>query len=535
MRQSRSSLTRSNYAILWLAGGLIVAASLAHGDGTPGATRWAFLHISVALGIAWFAFHFIKTGTARLGAPHLAAFALFGYAALSLLWSSDPQQGLHQLFNATGLLAAFLVAPYIRQAIPAALMVAMAGALVLAQVAPAGTFGGFGNENFITAYLLIALPFGLLAPSFGLLVGVIAVAYLVFWNGSKAEWFVGGFVALISLWWSVGRRQTNLVAASILTAIGAGSIGLLWPIFRDSVVTRAELWVNTARLIADAPILGHGFGSFMYEFPRLQEWHIALFPDWGIQQHGVAHHAGAAHNEYLQLFAELGIVGLALGIGLIASLFLPESRRGRPGDAIHLAALAAVAIGAVVALIDFPAQNAATGLLLALAIGVLSGKGRKVVLPAGLWPRAVVGGAVALGLIVAIGHYGIRSYVAQVEMAQAREAMRDGRYAHAVQWNELALRRLSWDWRIRIQYPLALSALIKQMQPDELSPRLQDHYYRVGASASPDLPALMIMRFEDLLNTERNADEAFEIYERLKAQAPLRARQSINHIEGLVE
>ena len=119
-------------------------------------------------------------------------------------------------------------------------------------------------------------------------------------------------------------------------------------------------------------------------------------------------------------------------------------------------------------------------------------------------------------------------------MAQAREAVKDGRYADGVRWNESAMHWLNWDWRVRVQYPMTLSALIKQADV-ELSPRLQDYYYGVGASASPHLPALLLIRFEDLYNTQRNADEALEVYTRLKTQTPIRATQELRQIEGFVE
>ena len=520
-QQSPSLLTRSN---LWLAGGLIVAVSLAHGDGTPGAARWALLHVVVVLGIGWFLVHFLKKGEVRLNAAHACAFALFGYALFSLWWSSDPLQGRHQLFNSLGLLAVFLIAPYIRQAIPSAVMVATIGALVLAHALPETIHGGFGNENFLTSFLLIALPFVFFAPSFGLLVGAVVLAYLVFGNGSKQEYFVIVVVGLASLGWATVKGWSHWgVLAGFLGIVAFGAV-IGWPLYADSAMARIEIWIDTLRLIALSPVWGHGFGSFMYEYPRLQEWHTGVFTAWGIQQTGVAHHAGAVHNEYLQVVAELGLVGLA-GFGALV-WYSMRGAFSKDKDDIHLAALASVIVCASLALIDLPAQNAATGLLLALSLGVLAGKGRKVVL---IWRGA---GALAMVAVLAGTVWlGARSYVAQVEMGQSVEAVKRGDYVRAVAWNEKARQRQDWNWTIRLQYALTFSALLKSLPPETPDAALQDHYYRVGASASPDFPALLIVRFEDLFNTRRNPDEALDVYRRLNTQTPLRANRQLTQIE----
>jgi len=71
----------------------------------------------------------------------------------------------------------------------------------------------------------------------------------------------------------------------------------------------------------------------------------------------IAHHAGAAHNDPLQLWAETGLIGLALGglcLWLIFSRAVPS---------------VILVLGLTMGLVGFPWQMPVTGALLAYALG----------------------------------------------------------------------------------------------------------------------------------------------------------------------
>lgn len=529
MRRLSLSLSPSRN---WWAGGLavlLVAASLFHGDGTFGAGRWLALDAALVLAAVWFAVAVWRRQNLRLGAPHLWALGLLAWVVVSLLWSSDPRQGVHQLLNTLPLVGVFFVAPYIARAIPLAVLAAVAGSLLLVAVLPEQIFGGHGNENFITGFLLLAAPLALLAwrgswseARLTVLVVLLAAAvYLVAVNPSRQEYFVVGVLVAAAV--VVNRRNPRWVIGGLaaLAALGA-AVWLGWGQLEVSVLSRVELWLNTAKLISMAPLSGHGFGSFMYEIPFFQEWFMGI-ADWGPASDNIARYAGAAHNEYLQLTAELGIAGLTCAGLLVVTAIRAAVVRG---GATAGAAVTTLLVASALAFIDLPAQNAATALLIALALGLAAGKGN---IKLRAWRPAALP---VLPLAVAFGFFGWQGYVAQVELGQAREAVVDGRYVSAVAWNTAALNRQNWDWRIRIQFPLTINGALKNPEarlfvPDEV----QDLAYRVGQSASPNMPTLLIVRFEDLWATARHPNEAVAIYETLKERFPRRAWRQIEFIE----
>jgi len=67
-------------------------------------------------------------------------------------------------------------------------------------------------------------------------------------------------------------------------------------------------WNTTINMIKDRPIFGSGIGTFKMNYLNYQAEFLKNNPDY-IKYSGKA---GEAHNEYLQIWAELGIIGLGL-------------------------------------------------------------------------------------------------------------------------------------------------------------------------------------------------------------------------------
>ncbi|MBA7563660.1 tetratricopeptide repeat protein [Candidatus Atribacteria bacterium 1244-E10-H5-B2] len=81
---------------------------------------------------------------------------------------------------------------------------------------------------------------------------------------------------------------------------------------------RIAIWKVTGTMIKDRPILGSGIGTFKYNDLRYQ----AKFFEQGDNRTIYPHvFADKAHNEYLQLWAELGIIGLAIFLWLMIAYF----------------------------------------------------------------------------------------------------------------------------------------------------------------------------------------------------------------------
>ncbi|MBE3128638.1 MAG: O-antigen ligase family protein [Actinobacteria bacterium] len=80
-----------------------------------------------------------------------------------------------------------------------------------------------------------------------------------------------------------------------------------------SINTRLLIWKNTLNMIKDHPWLGSGIGTFKLKYQNYQADYLQENP--GEIKYWIK--AGEAHNEYLQIWAELGIIGLFLFLIII--------------------------------------------------------------------------------------------------------------------------------------------------------------------------------------------------------------------------
>ena len=80
-----------------------------------------------------------------------------------------------------------------------------------------------------------------------------------------------------------------------------------------SINTRLLIWGTTFDMIKDRPILGSGIGTFKINYLNYQAEFLQDNPDY-IKYWG---HAREAHNEYLQMGAELGIIGLGIFLSIL--------------------------------------------------------------------------------------------------------------------------------------------------------------------------------------------------------------------------
>ena len=84
-----------------------------------------------------------------------------------------------------------------------------------------------------------------------------------------------------------------------------------------SINTRLLIWKTTLKMIKDRPIFGSGIGTFKMNYLIYQAEFLKNNPYY-IQYSGKA---GEAHNEYLQMWAEIGIIGLGIFIGIILMFY----------------------------------------------------------------------------------------------------------------------------------------------------------------------------------------------------------------------
>jgi O-antigen ligase len=80
-----------------------------------------------------------------------------------------------------------------------------------------------------------------------------------------------------------------------------------------SINARLLMWKTTFEMIKDKPILGSGIGTFKINYLDYQADFIEKNPYY-VKYSG---NAGEAHNEYLQIWSELGIIGLGIFLLII--------------------------------------------------------------------------------------------------------------------------------------------------------------------------------------------------------------------------
>ena len=84
-----------------------------------------------------------------------------------------------------------------------------------------------------------------------------------------------------------------------------------------SINTRFLIWKTTLEMIKDRQIFGLGIGAFKMNYLNYQAKFLKNNPYY-IKYSGKA---GEAHNEYLQVWAEIGIIGLGIFMGIILMFY----------------------------------------------------------------------------------------------------------------------------------------------------------------------------------------------------------------------
>jgi O-antigen ligase len=130
---------------------------------------------------------------------------------------------------------------------------------------------------------------------------------------------------------------------------------------------RLLIWADTLKVLADFPLTGSGFGTFVDIFPGYK-----TLPDDLLYEH--------AHNDFLELLTEGGLIAGALGLWFILSVLHVGYRqiRSRKDKVAVFGAIGAFSglFGLLVfSIFDFNLQNGANGLYFAFFCGLLVSSG----------------------------------------------------------------------------------------------------------------------------------------------------------------
>lgn len=258
-----------------------------------------------------------------------------GWVLGSTLWAFDFDVALSNAFRLLqGLTLVFIVYTAMREPrhlrwLVTAFVIGIALSSVIGLTdAAAGDriTGGFDDPNELAA---VIVP-GLTMASFGFYAA----------RGRLLRWFFVGTLPMFALALFATDSQGGLVA---LFAASAGSIALGGPVRKYAVVavcsaalfatfyytvvttpplltegesSRLDLWRVALEVADDYPLLGVGAGNFPVVEPGYALTTVELF------RVDLVLRPEVAHNTYLHVLAEYGIIGLALFLGIIAASLL---------------------------------------------------------------------------------------------------------------------------------------------------------------------------------------------------------------------
>jgi tetratricopeptide (TPR) repeat protein/O-antigen ligase len=258
--------------------------------------------------------------------------------------------------------------------------------------------GPFVNYSHFANYLAVIFPLTLTATVFPLMLvpAHIAWAFRLLWG--SVSFFIGvgillsnsrgGWIGLllgsgIVLWGRAAHRATGTstgrsplrvaLLSLVMTVLALAFVGVSARKQMDlrlddtlqgevSGMTRVMLWADTATMIRDFPVWGVGLGAWSTVFPHYQRPMLA------------GGYFREAHNDYVELVAETGVVGLGLFAWFLVLVvkhlrhgLLATSATVRP---LFIAFGGAISVMAIHEMIDFNLQIPAIAALFTIMLGL---------------------------------------------------------------------------------------------------------------------------------------------------------------------
>ena len=318
------------------------------------------------------------------------------------------------------------------------------------------TVSFFGNPNFFATFLVATLPL-LLAlslkstPRRKIIAGItlgLGLACLIF-TATRAAWigFVVSFLFLVLLIYATKTVRLNFKALLPLFIVFL-AIFLIVILNQKMIINRMSailslsgsasyrlhIWEVTLDMMKASPIFGTGLGTFQIVFPKFR------YPDFNLDVSiGNLLHA---HNEYLEIWSEMGLIGLGVFLWLMFS-FLRYAFKVLKSEREKGLMVAGLVTGVVGVLIDslFSVSLRWTGpafifwLLFGLTVAMIRPKaistrkkGEKM--RGKLTHLVVISGA--LLCIILITRWHIERYKANIYVAKAQAFLDGGRKTEAM-------------------------------------------------------------------------------------------------------
>lgn len=184
---------------------------------------------------------------------------------------------------------------------------------------------------FCYAYIAIAVLFfaitrtGILLLFF--LSGIVVVCQLAFNRRGQGVAFVAAILICTAWQFSSGAHERMKVTFQALSAYTQGEVG-------TGQGNRLQFVKFTGQMILEKPLLGHGVGSWLQQYPQRAQ---------GLETAAMT----TPHNDYLLYAAELGIAGLIALLGVLANFILIARRIGGQRGTLVLLITSALIVGSL--------------------------------------------------------------------------------------------------------------------------------------------------------------------------------------------
>ena len=255
-------------------------------------------------------------------------------------------------------------------------------------------------SKVFTIYVAVMLAIGLLSTlsRAGWVSASVGMAALIMcgswkWRQMMARLgivFAVGLCAAAVLWNSEPIK--NYLLKSLVLGGGGQQISLGDP----TIGGRTMMWSGTINIIRENPLVGTGMGSWQWIYQKYKDYRILSFPEY-------------THNDYLNLAADYGLIGVAIMVFVIVCFFKRAAKIAGSATNSEDRAFAVGAIISVVSILvhswfDFNLHIFGNALFLAVILGATTAIEVTPPLsrPAGLRGRRVACGAliVVCGLLV---------------------------------------------------------------------------------------------------------------------------------------
>jgi O-antigen ligase len=361
-----------------------------------------------------------------------------------------------------------------------------------------------------------------------LIAAALTVAYSV---GSNLGLVLGGFVMLLLVFvrerlrffrrwrrWAVLGGLWAAMLAFFLTdhPLNPHAPGLLKQGFgsdrwAEGWPTRLAIWSGGLEMVRLHPVLGVGAGNFSYVYPEVKSALIAADPEL-IKYQG--RWTNAAHNVFLQIWSELGIVGLFVFVALLAlafhSLLAGIMRARRPEFLVRMTLAGVLTAWVAHGMMNFALEQPSGAISFYLILGaVIAERASRSVrlLPPLVWEPGPLhlelewrdmrhptclgisflmppAAAISLSIILLVGAGAAviplrRPLMAQYEYALARSARNSGLPLHEERHLRNALQLDPWATGARSRYS---ELLVEMNRPEEALAQIKIVRRRLNSS-----------------------------------------------------